>query len=98
MRFYMIDDGHKQRVEGTLTQAHKVARDGFEVDNEDGDKVKLIFTRFDVTISEVEVPTDKESLVNLINYGITDATVNLKTIRSWCLSDRGGLRSNEGAA
>lgn len=92
MRFYKVDDTQKARFAPTLKEAQNLARDGYSVEGEDGDPVALAFNRFDVIISEVEVPTDKLGVLVLLNTDPREC--GFKVIREWELTPRGGLRES----
>lgn len=81
VRFYRVTDG---RTSGqpdyypTLEAAHKAAKEFFD--------------RFDVDIIEVEIATDKENVLRLING---EGGYETEQLRTWCLSARGGLKPEE---
>lgn len=83
MRFYLIDDTHKFLYAPTIADAHKRAKDEAP---DQGPK----FDRFDVSISEVEVPTDKAGILTLLNDD--PGTWSFKILRTWELTGRGGLK------
>lgn len=78
MRFYFVSDTANLRYCMTLDEAHAFAKD---------------CNRFDVSISEVEVPTDKENIARLLNNeGGYEMSRQYGRERSWVLTPRGGLR------
>lgn len=87
MLFYYIDDGHTSpQVELTLGAAHKTA--------------KTYFDRDTVSINEVDIATDKPSLLQLVRAAMRTAGAedgrSLGTFRrKWYLGPRGGLESAE---
>lgn len=80
MRFYHVTDGRtsgQPRYYGTLSEAHFAA--------------KKFFDRFDVVITEEEVPTAKSDILRLLN----DDGGFAVPLRKFVLTQRGGLK--EGA-
>lgn len=76
MRFYYVTDGRTtSRYFGTLAEAHARAKDSYD--------------RFDVTIQLVEIDTDRENLLALLNG---DGGYESPVFRTWVLAPRGGLR------
>lgn len=81
MIFYKVFDARDRergalitRYFPTLTEAHVAA--------------KALPDRFEAVIEEIDLPTDKASILTLITGGELPETVR----RSWTLSPRGGLR------
>lgn len=83
MKFYRINDTALTSFAGTIAAAHKAAKSGH-------------FNKLDVQIDEVEVPTDKTGVLQLL----TDdpAKMEFKVLRSWQLTARGGLEEVKGEA
>lgn len=77
MKFYFVQDAVNTDYYATLREAHRAAKNSFG--------------RHTVGIDELEIATDKQSLLGLLRYGESRSEV----IRSWELTDRGGLRKVE---
>lgn len=76
MKLYLITDGHGPSCyRGTLADAHEIAKDSYD--------------RFDVRIEQVEVDTDRENLLRILNE---EGGFQSPVFRSWVLSPRGALR------
>lgn len=76
MKFYHVTDTINQEWHGTLAEAHAYAK-------------KL--SRFEVSITEVEVATDKAGVLYLLKHGTPLQTSG----RVWVLTNRGGLKEEK---
>lgn len=74
MKLYHVSDGANADYKGTLAEAHALAK---------------ACNRFDVSIEEVEIDTDKANLLRILNG---EGGYERQGGRRWVLTPRGGLR------
>ena len=85
MRFYHVSDGRtsgQPSYYATLVEAHKAAKEFFD--------------RFEVTIEAVDVPSDKDNILRLLN-GLGGHEERQDQPEAWELTKRGGLKRTAGA-
>jgi hypothetical protein len=88
MLAYRIDDTHKERYAPTLTIAKLVAENGFTVVDREGDVVELRFSKPDVWIELVNIPSNQDGIIQILN-----GEHEPKPIRRWeRVGARGGWR------
>ena len=80
MRFYKVDDSCGAVFCGTIAEAHATAKGGS-------------FNKLYVEIEEVEVPTDKAGVLDILNTN--PGELQFKALRKWCLTPRGGLQEEK---
>jgi hypothetical protein len=75
MKLYRVDDGTlvSPLYAATRTEAHKIA--------------KTQFGRFGVEVELIDVPVDKQNVVDMLGGGF-----KFTVLKRWSLTDRGGLR------
>jgi hypothetical protein len=81
--FRATDDGDLVGLwhETTLDNAHEIAKHNFTE-----------IQRPEVRIELFDQPTDKFSLVELINRLVTGEPLNVSPLRTWMLTPRGGIK------
>lgn len=81
MHVYYVSDTVNHRYYGTLAEAHTAAKEPTSLTDGTG------FRRDWIRIELVDVPTDKASIIKMLNLDELDQ----RTLKQWILTPRGGL-------
>lgn len=95
MKVYLVDDTRVMVLAPTRDKAREIAISGYQFNTGTG---LSTFVKDDVRITEIDISTDKDFLLLLINEG-PDALANRYAFatkrRAWEFTPRGGLKCVE---